>query len=112
MPLWTHIPALTSVVVNTCVKLCSLFVDTLICGVWIKLVNLQDPELCRLAKLLPSTVIGGRADSTVAKYGYAFQRWKAWAEHRMGVPIFPLGAVHLALYLQHLGESIHSLSAV
>ena len=81
-------------------------------GVWAELTGLQDPELCRLAKLLPSTVLSSRADSTVAKYGYAFQRWKTWAEHRTGVSVFPVSKVHLALYLQHLGESTHSWSAV
>ena len=74
--------------------------------------KLQDPELCRLAKPLSSTVLGSWVDSTVAKYGYALQWWKAWAEQRMKVSVFPISEVQLALYLKHLGESTQSLSAV
>ena len=81
-------------------------------GVWSELARLQDPELCRLAEVLPSTVLSSRAESTVAKYGYAFQQWKAWAECRKEVLVFPISEVHFALYLQHLSDSTHSLSAV
>lgn len=86
--------------------------DTMTGGVWSELARLQDPELRRLAEVLPSTVLSSRAESTVAKYGYAFQRWKAWAECRKEVSVFPISEVHFALYLQHLSESTHSLSAV
>lgn len=81
-------------------------------GVWAEMSTLADPELRRLAKSLPDTVLGSRADSTVAKYGCAFQRWKAWAERRSSVAVFPVGEVHFALYLQHLSESTGSVSAV
>ena len=74
--------------------------------------KMGDPELRRLAKSLPSTVLGSRANSTVVKYGYAFQRWKAWAELRMGVAVFPVSEIHFALYLQHLSETTGSVSAV
>ena len=81
-------------------------------GVWAEFAKLQDPELRRLAGSLPATVLGSRVDSTVSKYGYAFQRWKAWAELRSEVTLFPVSEVHFSLYLQHLSETIHSLSAV
>lgn len=80
-------------------------------GVWAEITKLRDPELRRLAELLPATVLCGRADSTVTKYGYAFQRWKAWAELRSEVSVFPVSEVHLALYLQHLSETTGSWSA-
>ena len=44
----------------------------------------------------------------MAKYGYAFQQWKAWAEHRVEISVFPISEVHFALYLQHLSESTYS----
>lgn len=86
--------------------------DTMTDGVWAELAEVRDPELQRLAKALPSTVLHSRADSTVAKYGYAFQRWKSWARARDEVPVFPVHAVHFALYLQHLSEKLQSWSAV
>ena len=87
-------------------------VDAMTSGVWEELANLQDPELQRLAKSLQTTMLHGRANSTVTKYGYAFQRWKAWAETRSEVRVLPVGEVHFALYLQHLGEERQSWSAV
>ena len=94
------------------INICVSSTDTMNSGVWEELAKLQDPELCRLARSLPATVLGSRADSTVSKYGYAFQRWKAWAEGRSEVSVFPVSEVHFALYLQHLSESTQSLSAV
>lgn len=38
--------------------------------------------------------------------------WKAWAEARKGVPAFPVQGTHVALYLQHLGESAQSRAPV
>ena len=81
-------------------------------GVWPLLKNLEDPELRRLAQSLPATVLKSRADSTTKKYLGAYQRWKTWAEARHEVPAFPVQAVHLALYLQHLSESVQSKAAV
>eukprot|EP00731_Ephydatia_muelleri_P033190 Em0026g10a len=80
-------------------------------GVWPVLRNLEDPELQRLAEALPTTVLSSTADSTTKKYLGAFKRWKLWAEARQGVPVFPVQDIHLALYLQHLGESVESRAA-
>ena len=66
----------------------------------------------RLAQSLPATVLRSRADSTSKKYLGAYQRWKTWAEARHEVPAFPVQALHLALYLQHLSESVQSKAAV
>ena len=90
----------------------SLLPDVMTDGVWAEFAKLQDLELRRLASLLLTTVLSSRADSTVTKYGYAFQWWKAWAEQRSEVTIFPVSEVHFCLYLQHLSETVHSLSAV
>ena len=86
--------------------------DTLASGVWCELADLQDPELRRLTKSLPDTVMHSRADSTIKKYMYAFQRWKAWAAERHEVTVLPLQEVDFALYLKHLGEVSSSKSAV
>ena len=81
-------------------------------GVWPLLKDLEDPELRRLAQSLPATVLGSRADSTTKKYLGAYQRWKRWVEARREVPAFPVKDKHLALYLQHLSESVQSRAAV
>ena len=73
--------------------------------------NLEDPELQRLAEALPTTVLSSRADSTTKKYLGAFKRWKLWAEARQGIPVFPVQDIHLALYLQHLGDPVESPAA-
>ena len=89
-----------------------LFVDVMPVGPWKALGEIQDPELRRLAGLLPQTVLRSRANSTSAKYMPAFQRWRQWAEQRREVKIYPVQEVHFALYLQHLGESVQSRAAV
>ena len=56
--------------------------------------------------------MSSKASSTGKKYLYAFGRWKKWAEFMHIEPVFPVQAVHLALYLQHLGDSVHSRATV
>lgn len=80
--------------------------------VWSQLTAMEDPELRRLAALLPDTLLSSRADSTTKKYLGAFRRWKAWAEAHQGVPVFPVQEIHLALYLQHLSESARSKAPI
>ena len=92
--------------------LCFTPIDILAAGVWPLMSNLEDPELQRLAAALPDTVLRGKADSTTKKYLGAFRRWKLWAEARQGVPSFPAQDTHIALYLQHLSESVESTSAI
>ena len=73
--------------------------------------DLEDPDLKELAAKLPDTILHSRADSTVKKYLGAFKRWKAWAkQHRMTA--MPAKEVHVALYLQHLGDISQSKAAV
>ena len=80
--------------------------------VWQELAKLKDPRLQQLSQKLLSTVMSGKAPSTEKKYLYAFGRWKKWAEAMEGVTVFPVEAIHLALYLQHLGDSTGSRAAV
>ena len=86
--------------------------DVMGAGVWPLLKDLEDPELRRLAQSLPATVLRSRADSTTKKYLGVYQRWKTWAEARREVPAFPVKDIHLALYPQHLSESVQSRAAV
>ena len=90
----------------------SIGVDVLSEGIWAVFEELQDPELSRLAKALPRTVMQSREDSTKRKYVYAFQRWKSWAARKAEVQVFPIKAAHLALYLQHVREVTQSKAAV
>ena len=80
-------------------------------GVWPMLKELADPELLRLAKKLPTTVLQSRALSSCKKYIGGFRRWKAWAEEH-SLAVFPANEHCVALYLQHLGEKLESKSAV
>jgi len=66
--------------------------------------------LQELAGKLPNTVLHSRADSTAKKYLGAFRRWKSWAaQHQL--PVLPAKEAHVALYLQHIGETVQSKSA-
>lgn len=80
-------------------------------GVWPMLKELADPELQRLARKLPISVLQSRASSSAKKYIGAFRRWKAWAEEH-NLTVFPVNEHCVALYLQHLGEKLESKSAV
>ncbi|KAL5463210.1 hypothetical protein EMCRGX_G032089 [Ephydatia muelleri] len=97
---------------STSVVLCLPGADLEAAGVWSRLADLKDPELQWLAREVPDTLLSGKADSTVRKYIGAFQRWKLWAEARLGVPSFPAQEAHIVLYLQHLSQSVQSKSAI
>lgn len=73
---------------------------------------MDDPELARLAGNLPRTVLKARADSTTRKYLGAYRRWKEWVEGQHAQISFPVSTPMFALYLQHVGESTGSRSAV
>ena len=81
-------------------------------GAWESLQEVQDPELRRLAEALPGTLLQSRASSTTAKYLRAYGRWNSWAGQCAEVRAYPVDEVHFALYLQHIGESTQSKSAV
>ena len=79
-------------------------------GVWQVLQDVQDPELKCLAATVPMIVLSSRAKSSTKQYLSDFKRWKSWTvEH--GVAGFPAKEHHLALYLQHLTQSLESKAA-
>ena len=80
--------------------------------IWRELLSVDDPQLSVLAKSLFSTVLGSKAPSTAKKYVYAFNRWRKWAALQPGFSVFPVTSIQFSLYLQHLGETTKSRSAV
>lgn len=86
--------------------------DVLGSGIWGNFEGIQDPELRALATSLQHTVFSSRATSTVSKYVHAFMRWKRWAENYTEVVVFPVKENDFALYLQHIGDTVGSKSAI
>ena len=56
-------------------------------------------------------MLHNRANATSKKYLGAFRRWKQWAL-KHGVKAFPVESKYLALYLQYIGDTVRSKSAV
>lgn len=79
-------------------------------GLWQVFQDVEDPELKCLAATVPRIVLSSRARSSTKQYLSDFKCWKAWIiEH--GVAGFPAKEHHLALYLQHLAQSLESKAA-
>ena len=85
------------------------FLEVLSSEVWQAIGSFQDPELSRLARALPETVMKARADSTTKKYLGAF---RTWAAGKSGLTAFPIEVAQFALFLQQLGETTRSKAAV
>ena len=73
--------------------------------------DLEDPELKELADKLPDTMLHSRGDSTIKKCLGAFKRWKAWAKQH-GMMVMSAKEIHVALYLQHLGDTSQTKAAL
>ena len=43
---------------------------------------------------------------------HTFHRWAEWAAQHHKISVFSVEVMHFALYLQHLGDTTHSKSAV
>ena len=81
-------------------------------SIWSMYKELKDPGLAELATALSATVLKSRADSTVKKYLYAFQRWRSWAMQKDEISVFPIRDHQFVLYLQHIALVSGSRSAV
>ena len=86
--------------------------DVLSEGVWPLYEKLQDPQLVKLKEALVQTVMKSRADSTIKKYLYAFQRWREWVKEKPEITAFPVQWHQFALYLQYLANEVKSKAAV
>ena len=79
---------------------------------WKETANLKDPSLCAKAGNLKSLVMASKASNTVKKYSYAWSRWKAWANERIGFPVLPAQPLTIALYINDPLESSKSASVL
>ena len=65
---------------------------------------------------LVDIVLESSAANTVYKYSNGWQRWKAWAHSKLGVPVLPAVPLQVALYLTELVERAelegHSASVI
>ena len=91
--------------------LCSILVGVLAQGSWKLLEELEDPAVRKLAENLPATIMHNCTDSTIQKYLRAYWRWKVWAT-TYKFDLIPAKLEQFILYLQYLGEEMHSKSAV
>ena len=80
--------------------------------VWQELLCMEDPHLKCLAKSLFTTDLNSKVASITKKYMYAFNHWMKWAQSLSNINMFAVKPVHLALYIQHLGDSKQSRAAV
>ena len=79
---------------------------------WENLGKLHHPELQGLVCSLKATVLTSRAPSTMSKYINAFARWKTWAQQYTEISVFPVKETEFILYMQHVGSTTSSKSAV
>lgn len=96
---------------HVCMFSLHLPLDVFSTGQWTVLKNLEDEGLKDLANALPATIIRSKASSTTTKYLGGFRRWKLWATEQK-LATFPASTIHVALYLQHLGQSKGSKAAI
>ncbi len=79
---------------------------------WSSIGAVSDPELQQLSSSLVQTALKSKAPATSRKYLYALERWRRWADEKVEISSFPVLDWQLALYLQHIANTIKSLSAV
>ena len=79
-------------------------------GIWPLLKEFDYPELTRLARELPATLLKSRADSSVQKYLGAYRCWRTLAMMHQ-LPSFPAKEHHVVLYLQNIGHKLESRTA-
>ena len=73
---------------------------------WNSTKDLQDPELQRLASLLPAYCLKSKADNTTTKYRYAFNHFSTWCSSHSNESSklchLPASDMTVSLYLIHL----------
>ena len=86
--------------------------DVFSSGVWSSLSSCRDPFLQELAYKLQSTVLVSKVPGTINSYRRAFARWKEFVAAKEEIEAFLAKTEHVALYLQHLLDSMQSHSVV
>ena len=75
-------------------------------------VSSDDFQVHQLKQKLKLTVFAMRASGTSENYLTAFNRWAEFTKGVLGVPVFPVGPMDCALYVQSLLQSSKSASAI
>ena len=75
-------------------------------------VSSDDSQVNQLKQKLKLTVFALRASGTSENYLTAFNRWAEFIKGVLTVPVFPVGPMDCAFYLQSLIQSLKSASAI
>ena len=83
---------------------------------WNSTKDLQDPELQRLASLLPAYCLKSKADNTTTKYRYAFNHFSTWCSSHSNESSklchLTASDMTVSLYLIHLSQTYSSNSKI
>ena len=78
--------------------------------------SLQDPSLQLMVPHLVDIVLESSVANTAYRYSTGWQRWKTWAQFKLGVPVLPAVPLQVTLYLTELVERAvlegHSASVI
>ena len=80
-------------------------------GFWSS-VSSDDCQVNQLKQKLKLTLFASRASGISENYLAAFNRWEEFTKGVLGVPIFPVGPMDCAVYLQSRLQSSKSASAI
>ncbi|XP_077977463.1 integrase/recombinase xerD homolog [Glandiceps talaboti] len=84
-------------------------VESAACGS--KVTREVNPELHRLADILPYYLLDSRSDNTVKKYFSYFKKWETFISPK-GQSALPANPIHVALFITHLLECNVSASVI
>ena len=65
-----------------------------------------------MAQEIPEVLLQARSPNTNKCYGFAYARWKHWAEAYPEVTILPAQPIHIVLYLVYVAKSAKSYSVI
>lgn len=72
----------------------------------------KDPNLLSLSSDLKSTILSAKAQSTQLSYIRSYDRWKLFCSTYPEICPLPADPIYVALYLQHIINTTHSVSSV
>jgi integrase len=89
-----------------------VFAEDFIRGNLQQAAEVKNPVLAGIADGLPKLLAQARAPTTNRSYGYAYKKWKDWADNFDEVVALPAKPVHIILYLMVLGKNAKTFSAI
>ena len=91
-----------------------IYLDEFRFGMWEQFSQLQDPSLLCLKSSLPDLVLhsNSKAEKTILRNAYGWNRWKIWARSKIGVVYLPAQPICVALYLRDLLQTAKSPSPI